>query len=723
MIARPLLALLVLFTATLQCPAHAASAEDAAAAENLTTKFYPISRATIIKIAGIDRWDSGGSSAAPSPFALGNNKTGKFQREEEQYLAYFFKENGITLTPDTLAYDGSQLIVTTTAANHQIIRDTLRAFDETRMVEIKLWLEEEVLKEGDKQPSSVAHLPQQITLLSGKTGNIVASDGSCQFEVTPIVEYDDSISFQLKPLFLVDGAHIRTEVTLLNGATMRVAALRTEEGTLKNDQRKASTSRELKVYLSAKLVSPDGEHRPLDYSPFKALNFPDDTYEVEFFPISRATMIKMTGFNLGSPDSSMDEKISSFFERKGISFEDQNTMVFFDGSQLIIQQTPEALAKIRDILYLFDETKQVRQSTTLERVVTKPGSKSGRYFTTELEVASRSGKTSFLTLGSETKEGERPRRITCEVRPVVEDDNSVSSRLVMRLIDVDGFPDFDYNTESTLFSKHTLKLAEIIRTLPDTAEQETITAYQRTALLDIKGEEYDHNRFDPQELITEFYPISRANAIRMTGYMGKNINSHADAGSPFMVPTDPVDDYGLRQEDAIRSYFERKDVDFQNVEGASLAYDGSQIIVTQTGENHKTMTDILRSAPFDETKQAYTHALLHDASGREVGSAGLLVLSTKTTTLVYGTTINRVEDAPFLNLSCTPIVEDDDSISPRFTMTTRGELFPEFLPFSTATEVSVFDDHRLVIATPQTTDNTAGTLYLTSQKVSAASTE
>ena len=106
--------------------------------------------------------------------------------------------------------------------------------------------------------------------------------------------------------------------------------------------------------------------------------------ETEFFPISTATVIRLTGFsdnsssNVAQSDpfatvpaasassgpsaTEREEALKNFFERAGISFEPPATLAF-DGTQLIVTQTPKKLERMNVILRRYNQPKQVEIET------------------------------------------------------------------------------------------------------------------------------------------------------------------------------------------------------------------------------------------------------------------------------------------------------------------------------------------------------------------------
>ncbi len=103
------------------------------------TEFFPISRATVIRLTGFR--DSGGSSSGPvDPFApSGGGSSGPSQNDEVVALQNFFQSAGVNfeITGASLAFDGEQLIVTQSRRNLERMRTILRNYNEVKQVEIE----------------------------------------------------------------------------------------------------------------------------------------------------------------------------------------------------------------------------------------------------------------------------------------------------------------------------------------------------------------------------------------------------------------------------------------------------------------------------------------------------------------------------------------------------------------------------------------------------------
>jgi general secretion pathway protein D len=84
------------------------------------------------------------------------------------------------------------------------------------------------------------------------------------------------------------------------------------------------------------------------------------------------------------------------------------------------------------------------------------------------------------------------------------------------------------------------------------------------------------------ELETRFHPVSRSTVLRLTGRAALH-------NSPAAAPAQDVETEGR----AIRTFLQLAGVDFDGTPGSTLAFDGSQIIVTQTVRNLQRLANIL----------------------------------------------------------------------------------------------------------------------------------
>ena len=102
--------------------------------------------------------------------------------------------------------------------------------------------------------------------------------------------------------------------------------------------------------------------------------------------------------------------------------------------------------------------------------------------------------------------------------------------------------------------------------------------------------------------ITEFFPISRATMIRLTGFRDGGGSSGGGPVDPFAAPSSSASSAPSQNEEveALQSFFQSAGVNF-DVPGAGLAFDGEQLIVTQTSRNLERMRVILRN--YNEVKQ------------------------------------------------------------------------------------------------------------------------
>ena len=98
------------------------------------------------------------------------------------------------------------------------------------------------------------------------------------------------------------------------------------------------------VEADAVLVRPDGERAGRD---------------TMFFPVARATVLRMTGLGGDVRDSEGEGgAIKAFLIRAGVAFDDEASLAY-DGSSLIVTQSPRNLERIRNILVRYRDVRQV----------------------------------------------------------------------------------------------------------------------------------------------------------------------------------------------------------------------------------------------------------------------------------------------------------------------------------------------------------------------------
>jgi general secretion pathway protein D len=109
-----------------------------------------------------------------------------------------------------------------------------------------------------------------------------------------------------------------------------------------------SVGYQYEVQADAVVVRPGGEQSAL---------------ETRFFPVSRSTVLRMTGKGAASAAVNVESEghaIRSFLQLAGVSFEGvAGSTLAFDGSQLIATQTPRNLERIRNILTRYNAVRQV----------------------------------------------------------------------------------------------------------------------------------------------------------------------------------------------------------------------------------------------------------------------------------------------------------------------------------------------------------------------------
>ena len=124
--------------------------------------------------------------------------------------------------------------------------------------------------------------------------------------------------------------------------------------------------------------------------------------------------------------------------------------------------------------------------------------------------------------------------------------------------------------------------------------------------------------------VTEFFPISRATVIRLTGF--REVGGGGGGGAdfdPFAAPDTSAPaaggGSGDKEVEALQGFFQRAGVNFE-MAGASLAFDGEQLIVTQTRRNLERMRVILRN--YNEVKQVEIESKFLEVAQNDLDELG-----------------------------------------------------------------------------------------------------
>lgn len=118
---------------------------------------------------------------------------------------------------------------------------------------------------------------------------------------------------------------------------------------------------------------------------------------------------------------------------------------------------------------------------------------------------------------------------------------------------------------------------------------------------------------------TEFFPISRATIIRLTGVSDGGGGGSAGPVDPFAAPVAAPTGGGDDTAESLKGFFQRAGVNF-DLPGASLAFDGEQLIVTQSRRNLERMRTILRN--YNEVKQVEIEAKFLEVAQNDLEELG-----------------------------------------------------------------------------------------------------
>jgi general secretion pathway protein D len=104
-----------------------------------------------------------------------------------------------------------------------------------------------------------------------------------------------------------------------------------------------------------------------------------------------------------------------------------------------------------------------------------------------------------------------------------------------------------------------------------------------------------------ENLITEFFNISRSAVVRMTGIESANSDSTGNNDDSKKTSSEGKGSSLAEEERLIKEFLQKAGVNFAGTSGSNLAFDGSQLIVTQSLRNIKRVKEILTR--YEQVKQ------------------------------------------------------------------------------------------------------------------------
>ncbi len=193
--------------------------------------------------------------------------------------------------------------------------------------------------------------------------------------------------------------------------------------------------------------------------------------------------------------------------------------------------------------------------------------------------------------------------------------------------------------------------------------------------------------------ITEFFPISRATIIRLTGISDESGISSGPV-DPFAAPV-AASGGGASSSDekseALKAFFQRAGVNFE-VPGASLAFDGEQIIVTQSRRNLERMRTILRN--YNEVKQVEIEAKFLEVAQNDLDQLGFDWTLTNGDNVVAQFNPRNLQDAFGVDEDSSTISIDSprrEETNPNTGVTTVTDAVKERIPVNPPEQPDILD--------------------------------
>ena len=123
-------------------------------------------------------------------------------------------------------------------------------------------------------------------------------------------------------------------------------------------------------------------------------------------------------------------------------------------------------------------------------------------------------------------------------------------------------------------------------------------------------------------LDTHFFPVSRSTVLRLTGRGGASAGGSTAAGTDRLAGGGPPATHGAEAEGReIRNFLQLAGVNFDSVPGSTLAFDGSQLIITQTPRNLGRIRNILNR--YHEVRQVAIEAKFMEVQEGALEELGL----------------------------------------------------------------------------------------------------
>ncbi|MGJ8640453.1 MAG: hypothetical protein ACSHYA_13785 [Opitutaceae bacterium] len=587
----------------------------------LPLEFYPVKRATVIRLLGLftNPLYVSRHTGPVDPFAADPPQTG-YLAANPKPLSYYLSILGFNFHDNqdgaSFAFDGDQLIVRAKAKDHKMLTELLNKTKEPEQVRISYWLEHEQTDITGQVTDITEYPAASLQIQSGKRTTLQYEAGIFSISTTPSIQSNGETTLISEiTLRTKDGVQISlsSEHSLPNSIETEIAALTFETDDKDKNQNQQTSYR---IFSKAELIGPDGEIRPFNDSLIKRLNLSNICqHEVARFHLSKASGIKLAGLGfMEDANAAMKKFLLSDHNIQFSSKEKTGFNYVPKSEEFVVRHTPETLHTIRKLIDKHSPDQTTQSTWALKHDLEV----SDRTKSQKLSLTTRSLSGKKVTFRYTKEEGDTTSELNFQATTNIENHGDITTIQNVSLTGFTAFPDIKNSNEAVVKSDVENETFSLMRSLSKTGSKESFTE-----TLTVSAPMYQPLGTD---LITRLYPIYQGAVIRLAGF--RNCQKTHGSTDPF-AKREPSSISSTNDETSvIICFFECNGISFSETSGAQLAFDGEQLIITQTEEAHLRIQKVLR-APYHQPQMSRLNIEVLVPNNTLVGSFSSLCRSGK----------------------------------------------------------------------------------------------